>query len=50
VLAEAGEGSTASIAVIERLGMIPFDVVPGQVGPMTRYRKAAEAGSPQTRH
>ena len=50
VLAEVDEGNTASIAVIERLGMIPFDVVPGQLGPMTRYRKAAVTRSPQTRH
>ena len=39
VLAEVDEGNTASIAVIERLGMIPFGVVPGLLGPMTRYRK-----------
>ena len=39
VLAEIDEGNTASIAVIERLGMTPFDVVPGLLGPMTRYRK-----------
>ena len=39
VLAEVDEGNTASIAVIERLGMIPFDVVPGELGPMIRYRK-----------
>jgi [ribosomal protein S5]-alanine N-acetyltransferase len=39
VLAEVDEGNTASVAVIERLGMIPFDVVPGLLGPMTRYRK-----------
>jgi [ribosomal protein S5]-alanine N-acetyltransferase len=39
VLAEVDEGNTASIAVIERLGMTPFDVVPGPLGPMTRYRK-----------
>ena len=42
VLAEVDEGNTASIAVIERLGMTPFDVVPGLLGPMTRYRKMAE--------
>ena len=41
VLAEVDEGNTASIAVIERLGMTPFDVVPGLLGPMTRYRKTA---------
>jgi len=39
VLAEVDEGNTASIAVIERLGMTPFDVVPGLLGPMIRYRK-----------
>jgi [ribosomal protein S5]-alanine N-acetyltransferase len=39
VLAEVDEGNAASIAVIERLGMTPFDVVPGLLGPMTRYRK-----------
>ena len=39
VLAEVDEDNAASIAVIERLGMTPFDVVPGLLGPMTRYRK-----------
>jgi [ribosomal protein S5]-alanine N-acetyltransferase len=39
VLAEIDAGNTASIAVIERLGMTPFEVVPGLLGPMTRYRK-----------
>jgi [ribosomal protein S5]-alanine N-acetyltransferase len=39
VLAEVDEGNTASIAVIERLGMTPFDVVPGVLGPMIRYQK-----------
>jgi [ribosomal protein S5]-alanine N-acetyltransferase len=39
VLAEVDEGNTASIAVIERLGMTSFDVVPGLLGPMIRYRK-----------
>jgi [ribosomal protein S5]-alanine N-acetyltransferase len=39
VLAEVDEGNTASIAIIERLGMTPFDVVPGLLGPMIRYRK-----------
>jgi [ribosomal protein S5]-alanine N-acetyltransferase len=42
VLAEVDEGNTASIAVIERLGMTPFDVAPGLLGPMTRYRRAAK--------
>ena len=41
VLAEVDEGNTASIAVLERLGMTPFGVVPGHLGPMTRYRKTA---------
>lgn len=41
VLAEIDEGNAASIAVVERLGMTPFDVVPGLLGPMTRYRKTA---------
>ena len=39
VLAEVDEGNTASIAVVERLGMTPFGVVPGELGPMVRYRK-----------
>lgn len=43
VLAEVDEGNTASIAVIERLGMTRFDVVPGLLGPMTRYRKMAKS-------
>ena len=38
VLAEIDEGNTASAAVIKRLGMTPFDVVPGLLGPMTHYR------------
>jgi [ribosomal protein S5]-alanine N-acetyltransferase len=41
VLAEADEGNTASIAVIERLGMTPFAGVAGLLGPMVRYRKTA---------
>jgi ribosomal-protein-alanine N-acetyltransferase len=41
VLAEVDEGNTASIAVIERLGMTRFDVVPGLLGPMVRYRKTS---------
>ena len=41
VLAEIDEGNTASIAVIERLGMTRFGVVPGLLGPMVRYRKAS---------
>jgi ribosomal-protein-alanine N-acetyltransferase len=39
VLAEVDADNTASIAVVERLGMTPFAVVPGLLGPMTRYRK-----------
>jgi RimJ/RimL family protein N-acetyltransferase len=38
VLAEVDEGNTASVAVVKRLGMIPFAVAAGALGPMTRYR------------
>jgi [ribosomal protein S5]-alanine N-acetyltransferase len=38
VLAEVDQGNVASAAVVRRLGMTPFDVVPGTLGPMTRYR------------
>jgi hypothetical protein len=31
-------GNAASVAVVKRLGMAPFAVVPGVLGPMTRYR------------
>jgi ribosomal-protein-alanine N-acetyltransferase len=41
VLAEVDEGNAASVAVVKRLGMIPFAVVPGVLGPMTRYRRTA---------
>ncbi len=41
VLAEVDEGNAASAAVVKRLGMTPFTVVPGALGPMTRYRKTA---------
>jgi RimJ/RimL family protein N-acetyltransferase len=41
VLAEVDEDNAASIAVVKRLGMTSFDVVPGVLGPMTRYRKTA---------
>jgi len=41
VLAEIDEGNAASVAVIKRLGMTAFAVVPGALGPMTRYRKTA---------
>jgi ribosomal-protein-alanine N-acetyltransferase len=42
VLAEVDEGNAASVAVVKRLGMTAFAVVPGMLGPMTRYRKTAE--------
>jgi ribosomal-protein-alanine N-acetyltransferase len=38
VLAEVDEGNAASVAVVKRLGMVPFAVAPGALGPMTRYR------------
>ncbi len=41
VLAEVDEGNAASVAIVKRLGMTPFTVVPGALGPMTRYRKTA---------
>ena len=41
VLAEVDEGNTASVAVVKRLGMVPYAVVPGELGPMTRYRTPA---------
>jgi RimJ/RimL family protein N-acetyltransferase len=41
VLAEVDEGNAASVAVVERLGMTPYAVVPGLLGPMTRYRTTA---------
>jgi len=41
VLAEVDEGNAASVAVVKRLGMAAYDVVPGVLGPMTRYRIAA---------
>jgi RimJ/RimL family protein N-acetyltransferase len=41
VLAEVDEGNTASVAVVRRLGMTPYAVVPGLLGPMTRYRTTA---------
>jgi [ribosomal protein S5]-alanine N-acetyltransferase len=40
VLAEVDEGNAASVAVVKRLGMTPFAVAPGVLGPMTRYRTA----------
>jgi [ribosomal protein S5]-alanine N-acetyltransferase len=39
VLAEVDEGNSASVAVVGRLGMTPFEVVAGLLGPMTRYRR-----------
>ncbi|MFI6323528.1 GNAT family N-acetyltransferase [Nonomuraea sp. NPDC050556] len=41
VLAEVDAGNTASVAVVERLGMTAFESVPGLLGPMTRYRRTA---------
>jgi len=41
VLAEVDEGNAASVAVVERLGMTANAVVPGVLGPMTRYRRTA---------
>ena len=41
VLAEVDEGNAASVAVVTRLGMTPFAVVPGALGSMTRYRATA---------
>jgi [ribosomal protein S5]-alanine N-acetyltransferase len=41
VLAEVDEGNAASVAVVKRLGMTPYAVVPGILGPMTRYRTTA---------
>ncbi len=41
VLAEVDEGNAASVAVVKRLGMTPYAVVPGVLGPMTRYRTTA---------
>jgi RimJ/RimL family protein N-acetyltransferase len=41
VLAEVDEDNTASVAVVKRLGMTPYAVVPGVLGPMTRYRVTA---------
>ena len=41
VLAEVDEGNAASVAVVKRLSMTPYAVVPGVLGPMTRYRTTA---------
>jgi [ribosomal protein S5]-alanine N-acetyltransferase len=43
VLAEVDEGNAASVAVVKRLGMTAFGVVPGVLGPMTRYRRTAQS-------
>ena len=43
VLAEVDEGNVASVAVVKRIGMTPYAVVPGVLGPMTRYRTTAGA-------
>jgi [ribosomal protein S5]-alanine N-acetyltransferase len=48
VLAEVDEGNVASVAVVRRLGMTPFAVVPGALGPMTRYRATAATGMATT--
>jgi [ribosomal protein S5]-alanine N-acetyltransferase len=44
VLAEVDEDNASSVAVVKRLGMEAFDVVPGLLGPMTRYRRSAAPG------
>jgi len=44
VLAEVDEGNAASVAVVKRLAMTAFGVVPGVLGPMTRYRRTARSG------
>jgi [ribosomal protein S5]-alanine N-acetyltransferase len=44
VLAEVDEDNASSVAVVKRLGMEAFDVVPGLLGPMTRYRRSAQPG------
>jgi [ribosomal protein S5]-alanine N-acetyltransferase len=46
VLAEVDEGNAASVAVVKRLGMTAFGVGPGVLGPMTRYRRTPQSGSP----
>jgi RimJ/RimL family protein N-acetyltransferase len=48
VLAEVDKGNVASVAVVGRPGMTAFDVVPGTLGPMTRYRRMAKTGSPNS--
>jgi [ribosomal protein S5]-alanine N-acetyltransferase len=46
VLAEVDEGNAASVAVVKRLGMTPYAVVPGLLGPMTRYRSVPATSLP----
>lgn len=41
VLAEVDEANTASAAIVARLGLTPYETVPGLLGPMTRYRRDA---------
>jgi ribosomal-protein-alanine N-acetyltransferase len=43
VLAEVDEGNAATVAVVKRLGMTACGVVPGLLGPMTRYRRTAQS-------
>jgi RimJ/RimL family protein N-acetyltransferase len=38
ILAEIDEGNIGSTAVVQRLGMTPFAVVPSVLGPLIRYR------------
>ncbi|MBR7837493.1 GNAT family N-acetyltransferase [Actinospica durhamensis] len=38
LLAEVDEGNLASAAIVAKLGLEPFEVVPGVLGPMVRYR------------
>lgn len=42
VLAEIDEANAGSVAVVTRLGMSPFATVPGELGAMTRYRRARD--------
>lgn len=44
VLAEVDDGNAASVAVVKRLGMKAYEVVPGLLGPMTRYRVRGAGG------
>lgn len=38
MFAEIDAANLASVAVVQRLGMVPVEVVAGELGPMTRYR------------